>query len=337
MQTIACHSPWLAGRRGLCYAAMRSARRLSSTRTTAYGEAALPGMHHPDVRFASASSSSFSSAASSSAAEDLGPSYAVPKAAVPTLTVVGSHKRFPVRRVYCVGSNYREHALEMGGNPDKDPPFFFTKPPDAAVDVSADGAVVPYPPETRDLQHEVEMVVAIGRGGRSISPRDALHHVFAYGVGVDLTRRDMQRAAKKAGRPWDCSKGFDSSGPVGALTPVTEAGSGAVSAAAAAAAAAASFSSDEGARKIWLEVDGARRQDSLLGEMVWSVPEMIARLSELFALEAGDILFTGTPSAVAPLAIGEEVKAGVEGLEPCRFLVGPPLSPTEKITAEPVQ
>ncbi|CAN0025768.1 unnamed protein product, partial [Ectocarpus sp. 13 AM-2016] len=132
--------------------------------------------------------------------------YAVPRVAPPSLAVVGSDQKFPVRRVYCVGSNYRRHALEMGGNPDKDPPFFFTKPPDAAVDVSAAGAVVHYPPETEDLQHEVEMVVAIGKGGRGIPPRDALQHVFAYGVGVDLTRRDMQRAAKKAGRPWDCSK-----------------------------------------------------------------------------------------------------------------------------------
>ncbi|CAM9935119.1 unnamed protein product [Hapterophycus canaliculatus] len=191
---------------------------------------------------------------------------------MPSLAVTGSDKRFPVRRVYCVGSNYREHALEMGSNPDKDPPFFFTKPPDAAVDVSADGAVIHYPPETNDLQHEVEMVVAIGRGGRGISSRDALHHVFAYGVGVDLTRRDMQRAAKKAGRPWDCSKGFDSSGPIGALTPVAEGGE---------VGSAAGAVGDEAARKIWLEVDGAKRQDSVLGELIWSVPEMIARLSQV--------------------------------------------------------
>ncbi|CAM9957076.1 unnamed protein product, partial [Scytosiphon promiscuus] len=220
--------------------------------------------------------------------------FAVPKVAAPSLAVAGSDRRFPVRRVYCVGSNYREHALEMGGNPDKDPPFFFTKPPDAAVDVSGDGAVVHYPPETEDLQHEVEMVVAIGK--------------------------DMQRAAKKAGRPWDCSKGFDSSGPIGALTPVTEGG---------AVGTAAGAIDDEGARRIWLEVDGTKRQDSVLGEMVWSVPDMIARLSQLFTLEAGDVLFTGTPSGVAPLAVGEVVEARVEGLEACRFRVGPMLPPTQ--------
>ncbi|CAM9724946.1 unnamed protein product [Ectocarpus sp. 12 AP-2014] len=255
----------------------------------------------------------------SSGAGDL--QYAVPRVAVPSLAVVGSDQKFPVRRMYCVGSNYREHALEMGGNPDKDPPFFFTKPPDAAVDVSAAGAVVHYPPETEDLQHEVEMVVAIGKGGRGISPRDALQHVFAYGVGVDLTRRDMQRVAKKAGRPWDCSKGFDSSGPIGALTPTPPAKGGGVG-------AAAGLVGDEGGRRIWLEVGGSRRQDSVLGEMVWSVPEMIARLSELFTLEAGDVLFTGTPSGVAPLTVGDEVEARVEGLEPCRFRVGSVLPPT---------
>eukprot|EP00752_Nemacystus_decipiens_P012482 g11056.t1 len=255
-------------------------------------------------------------------ADSLHHQFAVPKVDTPTLAVVGSDKRFPVRRVYCVGSNYREHALEMGGNPDKDPPFFFTKPPDAAVDVSAGGAVVHFPPETQDLQHEVEMVVAIGRGGRGISPRDALEHVFAYGVGVDLTRRDMQRTAKKAGRPWDCSKGFDSSGPIGALTPVAVVAEGGP------VSASAGLLDDEGARKIWLEVDGVKRQDSVLGEMVWSVPEMIARLSELFTLEAGDILFTGTPSGVAPLVIGENVEARIEGLEPCRFRVGPLLPPS---------
>ncbi|CAM9344230.1 unnamed protein product [Ectocarpus sp. 6 AP-2014] len=217
----------------------------------------------------------------------------------------------------------------MGGNPDKDPPFFFTKPPDAAVDVSAAGAVVHYPPETEDLQHEVEMVVAIGKGGRGIPTRDALQHVFAYGVGVDLTRRDMQRAAKKAGRPWDCSKGFDSSGPIGALTPTPPAKGGGLG-------AAAGLAGDEGGRRIWLEVGGGRRQDSVLGEMVWSVPEMIARLSELFTLEAGDVLFTGTPSGVAPLAVGDDVEARVEGLEPCRFRVGPLLPPTTHLLASEV-
>eukprot|EP00904_Undaria_pinnatifida_P008608 jgi/Undpi1/4878/HiC_scaffold_19.g08231.m1 len=203
----------------------------------------------------------------------------------------------------------------MGGNPDKAPPFFFTKPPDAAVDVSKPGGVVNYPPESEDFQHEVEMVVAIGTGGRGISRGNALRHVFAYGVGVDLTRRDMQRVAKKAGRPWDCSKGFDRSGPVGALTPLSD------------CAAGEGGPGDEKCA-IWLRVGGEMRQKSVLGEMIWTVPEMISRLSELFTLEAGDLLFTGTPAGVSPLKIDDCVEAGVEGLAPCRFTVGPLLPPT---------
>lgn len=245
--------------------------------------------------------------------------YAVKKLPTPTLSVVGSEKRFPVRRVYCVGSNYRDHVREMGGNPDKAPPFFFTKPPDAAVDVSAQGAIVNFPPETDDFQHEVEMVVAIGTGGRGISREAAIKHVFAYGVGVDLTRRDMQSVAKKAGRPWDCSKGFDSSGPVGGLTPVSD---GAVG-------AGLGLGLGSESRAILLRVNGELRQESVLGEMIWSVPEMISRLSELFTLEPGDLLFTGTPGGVSPLAVDDRVEARVEGLEPCRFKVGPLLPPTE--------
>jgi len=209
-----------------------------------------------------------------------------------TLAMHGSAERFPVRRVYCVGRNYWDHGIEMGGDPEREPPFFFAKPTDAAVDVSGGGSIVPYPTCTSDLHHELELVVALGPEGK----------IFAYGVGIDLTRRDMQAKAKEMRRPWDASKGFDMSGPIGALTP------------------ASAWSVD--GKSMELKVNGEVRQRTELAKLIWKVPEVVSRLGELFKLEAGDILFTGTPAGVAALKPGDNVHATVDGLEPCIFKVG---------------
>ena len=180
---------------------------------------------------------------------------------------------FAVRRVYCVGRNYAEHVLEMG-NDTRDPPFFFGKPADAVV---VGGADMPYPPQTADLHHEVELVVAIGRDGSDIAPADALAHVYGYAVGLDMTRRDLQGLAKKAGRPWDMAKGFDHSAPIGTIEPAASIGH-----------------PDQGA--ITLSVNGVERQRGDLADQIWNVPDTIAYLSQFVALKAGDIIMTGTPA-----------------------------------------
>lgn len=210
----------------------------------------------------------------------------------PCVPVHGSDAAFPVHRIYCVGQNYAAHAREMGGNPEREPPFYFMKPADAVV---PDGVTLPYPPRTADLHHEIELVVAIGRGGRDIPAADAPSHVFGYAVGIDLTRRDLQAEAKKRGRPWDTAKGFDGSAPLSAIRPASEVGH-----------------PREG--RIWLAVNGALRQDGDIGDLVWTVEEAIAELSTLFALAPGDLLFTGTPAGVGPLVPGDRVTGGVEGL-----------------------
>ncbi|CAM9562394.1 unnamed protein product [Discosporangium mesarthrocarpum] len=240
--------------------------------------------------------------------------YAVPAPVLTTLSVVGGELKFPVRRVYCVGQNYRAHTIEVGGDPKSNLPFFFSKPPNAIVDVSFPEATITYPSKTVHLEHEVELVVAIGRGGYNIPEASSLSHVYGYAAGVDLTRRDLQSTAKFLGRPWDCSKGFDASGPVGLVTP-------------AAMVDRAALLSGSGAR-IMMSVNGRMRQDSNIGEMTWTVPQMLSRLSELFTLAPGDLLFTGTPSGVGPLLPGDECMAMVEGLPTCQFTVSPPLSPT---------
>eukprot|EP01065_Artemidia_motanka_P038679 TRINITY_DN47533_c0_g1_i1.p2 TRINITY_DN47533_c0_g1~~TRINITY_DN47533_c0_g1_i1.p2 ORF type:complete len:267 (+),score=99.44 TRINITY_DN47533_c0_g1_i1:87-803(+) len=221
----------------------------------------------------------------------------------PTLAVAGSAARFPVRRVYCVGRNYWDHGVEMGGDPEREPPFFFAKPADAATDVSAEGAVVPYPTETADLHHEIELVVAIGGTGQNVTVDDARRLVWGYGVGIDLTRRDLQAQAKAQRRPWDAAKGFDASAPVGKLVPAEQ------------------VSLDE--KSMLLLVNGGKRQETALSKMIWSIPEQVSRLSALFKLEPGDLLFTGTPAGVAALQPGDTVQATVEGLPPCSFTVGP--------------
>ncbi len=215
----------------------------------------------------------------------------IPHLEIPTLAISGSIKRFGVRRIYCVGLNYADHAREMGNDPNRHPPFFFGKPADAVV---ATGSVLPFPCKTAQLHHEVELVVAMGKGGTNISLSQVPQSIFGHAVGLDLTRRDLQSEAKKLGRPWDMGKGFDQSAPIGPLTPGAP--------------------PDEG--EISLTVDGQTRQAGDLRDMIWSVPEIISTLSEFVALAAGDLIFTGTPSGVGPILPGQTVRGAISGVEP---------------------
>ena len=218
--------------------------------------------------------------------------------APPAVTVpVEGGGEFPVRRIFCVGRNYGAHAREMGDT-GKEPPFFFTKPADAVV---TGGADAPYPPATQDLQHEVELVVALGGGGRDVPAADALGLVWGYAVGVDLTRRDLQSVAKKAAHPWDSSKAFDHSAPLGLLRRAQGAA--------------------PPAGRIALTVGGAPRQEGDLGDMIWNVAEVIAAASALWELKAGDLIFTGTPEGVGPIARGERVEGRAADLPPVAFTV----------------
>lgn len=217
----------------------------------------------------------------------------------PAIAVVGEDALFPVRRIFCVGQNYADHVREMGGDASRPAPFFFGKPADAVV---ANGARIPYPQNTANLHHEIELVVALGRGGAEIAQDAALDHVFGYGIGVDLTRRDRQAEAKEKGRPWDVAKGFDRSAPVAPLTRAATLGH-----------------PDKG--RIWLAVNGAVRQDGDVAQMIWSVPEIIAILSRSFALAAGDLIFTGTPAGVGPLQSGDAITGGGPGLTDINFSI----------------
>jgi fumarylpyruvate hydrolase len=217
----------------------------------------------------------------------------------PSVAVSGAAARFPVRRIFCVGRNYADHVREMGADPKSEPPLFFTKPADAVVE---SGAAIPYPPDTANLHHEVELVAAIGVGGAGIAAAHALDHVWGYAVGVDLTRRDRQAEAKKAGAPWDAAKAFDRSAPLGALTPRSAAGA-------------------MTAARIWLSVNGQTRQDANIDQMIWSLPEIIAALSRSWALAPGDLIFTGTPAGVGPRAAGDAVACGVDGLPELSFSI----------------
>ena len=225
--------------------------------------------------------------------------YVIPAPAQTSVEVAGSSERCPVHRIYCVGRNYAAHAREMGMDPEREPPFFFSKPADAVV---PNGAPVPYPPRTGNLHHEIELVVAIGAGGRDIPLADALAHVFGYAVGNDLTRRDLQFAAREKGQPWDVSKGFDRSAPVTAIRRAAEVGH-----------------LERG--RIWIEVNGERRQQADLSEMIWSVPEIVAELSTLFDLAPGDLIFTGTPAGVGPVQRGDSLVGGIDGLETLRTTI----------------
>ncbi len=217
--------------------------------------------------------------------------YVIDPPVVATVPVAGGGL-FPVRRIFCVGRNYAEHTREMGGDPDREEPFFFTKPADAVV---TGGSDMPYPTKTSDLHHEMELVVAIGKGGRDIAEADALDHVYGYAAGLDMTRRDLQAAAKKAARPWDMSKGFDKSAPIGEIVPAAKAGH-----------------PDRGS--IELRVNGAVRQSSDLSKMIWNVPETIAYLSGLVELAPGDLIMTGTPEGVAAAERGDLLQGTVAGV-----------------------
>ncbi|WP_273147860.1 fumarylacetoacetate hydrolase family protein [Oceanicaulis alexandrii] len=212
---------------------------------------------------------------------------------VETLIPVEGGGQFPVRRIYCVGRNYADHAREMGADPDREAPFFFSKPRDAVTSRSE----VAYPPATEDLHHEVELVLALGAGGADLSPERAKMVVYGAAVGVDLTRRDLQAAAKKQGRPWDASKGFDQSAPIGLIRP--------------------GHSPSEG--PITLSVNGETRQTGDLAQMIWSSAEVISHLSSLFRLEPGDLIYTGTPAGVGPVERGDQIEASIKDLPPLRF------------------
>jgi fumarylpyruvate hydrolase len=224
--------------------------------------------------------------------------YAVSAPELAILPIEGSDAVFPVRRIYCVGRNYAEHAREMGFDPDREPPFFFMKPADAIV---ADGTEVPYPPKTNDFHYEIELVAAIGTGGRDIPLEQALDHVFGYAVGIDLTRRDVQIEARKAGRPWDMGKGFDMSAPCSALIP------------------AGRFDPTTGA--IWLEVNGERKQASDLSKLIWSVAEVVSYLSGYMELQPGDLIYTGTPEGVGAIVPGDVIKGHIGGVGQINIMV----------------
>ncbi|MFC0339572.1 fumarylacetoacetate hydrolase family protein [Paracoccus niistensis] len=211
----------------------------------------------------------------------------------PTIPVAGSDKLFPVRRIYCVGRNFAEHAIEMGHDPDKEPPFFFQKNPDSIVPPGKD---FPYPTETSDVHHEIELVVALKSGGTDIPLDKALDCVFGYGVGLDMTRRDLQGAAKKMGRPWETGKSFEASAPCSAIHPVSEVGH-----------------PTQGAIRV--AVNGETRQEGDLNQMIWKVPEMISYLSRLFELRPGDVIFAGTPAGVGAVVRGDVMTGHVEGVD----------------------
>ena len=225
--------------------------------------------------------------------------HVIPAPPQASVEVAGTTERFPVHRIYCVGRNYAAHAREMGMDPEREPPFFFSKPADAIV---PNGAAVPYPPRTSNLHHEIELVVAIGTGGRDIPLANALAHVYGYAVGNDLTRRDLQFAAREKGQPWDVAKGFDHSAPITAIRRAAEVGH-----------------LERG--RIWIEVNGERRQQADLAEMIWNVPEIVAELSTLFELRPGDLVFTGTPAGVGAVKPGDSLVGGIDGLETLRTTI----------------
>ncbi len=220
------------------------------------------------------------------------PRYAFPPQPQPALPIRGSDALFPVHRIYCVGRNFADHAIEMGHDPNREPPFFFQKNPDNLV---VEGGEFPYPEASKDVHHELEMVVALGEGGRDIPVARALDHVFGYAVGLDMTRRDLQGEAKKLGRPWEVGKAFEHSAPCSPLVAAKEIGHPAKG-------------------RVWLEINGKVRQDGDLAQLIWKVPEMISYLSGLFTLRPGDLIFSGTPAGVGPVNRGDRLVGGVEGV-----------------------
>jgi fumarylpyruvate hydrolase len=227
--------------------------------------------------------------------------YAVPIPALHTLAIAGRDERFPVNRVYCVGRNYAAHAREMGKDPDREPPFFFMKPAHAVIDATRVPSV-PYPPKTSNYHHEIELVVAIGEGGRDIAVEDALRHVYGYAVGLDMTRRDLQLEARDRGRPWEFGKSFARSAPIGALRPAADIG----------------HPADGG---IMLTVNGQVRQASDIAKLIWSVSECVSYLSAYEALEPGDLIMTGTPEGVNAVVPGDVMEGAVAGIGALRVHV----------------
>ncbi|MGA0542602.1 fumarylacetoacetate hydrolase family protein [Neotabrizicola sp. VNH66] len=227
--------------------------------------------------------------------------YCFPPPPVPSLPVAGTEARFPVRRIFCVGRNYAEHAREMGKDPDRDPPFFFTKPADAVVE---DGQTVAYPPETRNFHYEAELVVAIDKAGTEIPEDRAQEHIFGYAVGNDLTRRDLQLAAREAGRPWDWGKAFDRSAVIGPIHPVAEVG-------------------HPGHGAISLSVNGTVRQRADLADLIWSVPEIVSILSRSMEIRPGDLVMTGTPAGVGAMQVGDVCVVSIDGLGQIVTTIGP--------------
>ncbi len=220
----------------------------------------------------------------------------------PTVPVVGQSARFPVHRIYCVGRNYEDHAKEMGFT-GREPPFFFMKPADAALVVNAGvTATLPYPSLTQNFHHEIELVVAIGKGGRNIAGANARAHIYGYAVGLDMTRRDLQGDMKKQGRPWCIGKGFDFSAPIAPITPVAQAG-------------------DVEHAGIYLQVNGQDRQRGNVSQLIWNIAETIEHLSAAWELQPGDLIYTGTPAGVGPVVVGDVMEGGVEGLTPLKLRV----------------
>ncbi|MFO1244261.1 MAG: fumarylacetoacetate hydrolase family protein [Ramlibacter sp.] len=222
-------------------------------------------------------------------------SYVVPSTPVTSVPVVGTGQRFPVHRVYCVGRNYEEHAKEMGFT-GREPPFFFLKPADTVVPVNAgETGSIAYPSLTQNLHHEIELVVAIGTGGRNIKAADAHKHIYGYAVGLDMTRRDLQNDMKKQGRPWCIGKAFEQSAPIGPITPADQAG-------------------DVANAAIWLQVNGQDRQRSTVAKLIWNIGETIEHLSAAWTLQPGDLIYTGTPEGVAAVVAGDTLVGSVDGL-----------------------
>jgi len=219
-------------------------------------------------------------------------SFVIPAPAIPSVAVDGTAARFPVRRIFCVGRNYAAHAREMGRDPDREPPFFFLKPSDTVVD---NGVSVPYPPQTKNFHYEIELVVAIAVGGADILIERALEHVYGYAVGNDLTRRDLQLAAREQGRPWDWGKGFDLSAVVAPLHTVKGIG-------------------HPTKGRLWLAVNGVVKQDSDISKLIWGVPEIISFISESMTLAPGDLIMTGTPEGVGPVVRGDVITGGIDGI-----------------------
>jgi fumarylpyruvate hydrolase len=210
--------------------------------------------------------------------------------AIPTLPIVGTDKLFPIHRIYCVGRNYADHALEMGGDPTREPPFFFQKNADSILPAGKD---FPYPPVTKDVHYEMELVLALGAGGVDVPQDKALDLIFGYAAGIDMTRRDLQAEAKKAGRPWEVAKAFEFSGPCSAIMPAAEIG-------------------HPSSGRISLDVNGVTRQDGDLNQMIWKVPEIVSYLSGLFTLQPGDLIFTGTPAGVGATVRGDQLHGRID-------------------------